>query len=235
MCGWDRRSLVPEHSRREQLRLNCDPCLGPDPGEQSFEVPAAEGDASRRRRPIRPRQVQEHRAAAAGDPGTGVVVDLDDEVVEVVLPPQAVAWFIGRAAERAVVAAVSGIFAPGKVGCDALHRQEGRGRGWRSARHHSRTSRNRPRGVAPSPSILLARMPARPSTTGMASGPASSTPRVRVPGRVRTRIREKDRFRTEWRARIQGWGVSSKQQTPLALLPPNALLRARHCGARLTE
>src|SRR5262245_63189608 len=62
---------------------------------------------------------------------------------------------------------------------------------WRSARHHRRIGRNRPRGVAPSPSNLLARMPPRPSTTGSARGPASRMPRVGLPGRARTRIKEK--------------------------------------------
>src|SRR5262249_38892788 len=59
-----------------------------------------------------------------------------------------------------------------------------------SARHHRRTRRNRPRGVAPSPSNLLARMPPRPSTTESERGPTVRMPRVRLPGRARTRIRE---------------------------------------------
>ena len=62
------------------------------------------------------------------------------------------------------------------------------GRATRSARHHTRRSRKVPRGVPPSPSRLLARMPPRPSATGRASGPANSQPRVRWPGFARTRI-----------------------------------------------
>jgi Zn-dependent protease with chaperone function len=56
--------------------------------------------------------MDEDRAAPAGHPWAGVVVDLDDEIVEVVVPPQPVAWFTGRLPEGAIVAAVSGILAP---------------------------------------------------------------------------------------------------------------------------
>src|SRR5262249_29549373 len=93
------------------------------------------------------------------------------------------------------------------------------GRGWRSARHHSRTGRNRPRGVPPSPSNLLARMPARPSTTKIAAGPASSTPRVGLPGRVRTRISDNDRPLIE----VPPRAPLRPALAPLALLAPNAL------------
>src|SRR3981081_2170581 len=118
----------------------------------------------------------EHRAAAAGHPRAGVVVDLDDEIVEVVLPPKPVAWFSGRAAKGAVITSVSGILAPGDIAGNASQGQQGtRPRGAPPA-HQSGGSRNRPRGVAPSPSNLLARTPARPSTTGMARGPATRTP-----------------------------------------------------------
>ena len=56
------------------------------------------------------------------------------------------------------------------------------------SRHHSRTGRNTPRGVPPSPSRLFARTPPRPSVTGKACGPAVSQPRMRVPDAARTWI-----------------------------------------------
>ena len=68
--------------------------------------------------------MQEHRAAAAGHPRAGIVVDLDDEIVEMVVPPQPVAWFSGRAAEGAVIAPVGGIFAPGNVTGNASDGQQ---------------------------------------------------------------------------------------------------------------
>src|SRR5271169_7202386 len=66
------------------------------------------------------------------------------------------------------------------------------GRGWRSARHHKRLRWKAPRGVAPSPSRLLALMPVRPSATGNASGPAVSTPRELCAGLRRTASRRND-------------------------------------------
>ena len=130
--------------------------------------------------------MDEHGAAPAGDAGPRVVVDFDEEVVEVVVAPEPVAWFIGRAPERPVVAPVGRVLAPGVAGrCGAPAAASAAGN-WRSARHHSRSGRKRPRGVPPSPSRLSARMPARPSATGMASGPANSQPCDRRPGRERT-------------------------------------------------
>src|SRR5262249_56870613 len=42
-----------------------------------------------------------------------------------VVAPEAVAWFISRAGERPVIAAVAGILAPGHAGVDADRRQQG--------------------------------------------------------------------------------------------------------------
>ena len=47
---------------------------------------------------------------------------------------------------------------------------------------------DRPRGVPPSPSRLLATIPARPSATGRVKDPALKMPRVLAPDRARTRI-----------------------------------------------
>src|SRR5262249_26371578 len=84
---------------------------------------------------------------------------------------------------------------------------------------HRRIGRNRPRGVAPSPSNLLARIPPRPSTTGSASGPASRMPRVGLPGRARTRIREKARRRMEQTFGSEPMNLSYKKQTGLLFYP----------------
>src|SRR5262249_1936796 len=112
------------------------------------------------------------------------------------------------------------------------------GRLARSARHQRRSRRNRPRGVAPSPSNLLARMPVRPSTTGTARLPPSNTPRLRSPGRTRIRIREKGRRGMKSGCHSTSTGLV-QGQSPLALLPPNALLRAtsayRQGGSRAFE
>src|SRR4051812_40345450 len=62
--------------------------------------------------------MQEHGAAASGNARAGVVVDLDDEIVEVILAPQAVAGLAGRTPHGLVIMAVGRIFAPGVFGPD---------------------------------------------------------------------------------------------------------------------
>jgi hypothetical protein len=57
--------------------------------------------------------MQKYRTAAAGDPGAGVVGELDHQVIEVILAPEPIASFIGRPAEGPVVAAIRGVLAPG--------------------------------------------------------------------------------------------------------------------------
>ena len=69
--------------------------------------------------------MDEDRAAAAGDPRPGIVVDLDNEVVEAIVTAQPVARFLGRARERAVIAPVVRVFAPGVMWADAADRQRG--------------------------------------------------------------------------------------------------------------
>lgn len=67
--------------------------------------------------------MDENGAAAAGHARPGIVVDFNDHVVEVVVPAQPVAWFIGRATERAIVAAVARILAPRIETVNAADRQ----------------------------------------------------------------------------------------------------------------
>ena len=70
------------------------------------------------------RQMQEDRAAAAGYSGLGVVIDLDDEIIEVIVAPEPVAAAIRRQPHRLVVMAIAGVFAPGVLGPDGANRQE---------------------------------------------------------------------------------------------------------------
>jgi len=68
--------------------------------------------------------MHEHGAASACHPGAGIVVDFDDEIVEVVGPPKAVAAVGGCPSKRSVIPPVGGIFAPGEVGGDAVGGQQ---------------------------------------------------------------------------------------------------------------
>src|SRR5436853_7918709 len=105
MCGSGPRFSAAEANRGVNLYLNRDCCLGPEPSKQPAQVASRECDASGSRRAVWPSHMQEHSAAAPGDAGPGVVVDLDDDVVEAVVAPEPVAWFIGRAAKWTIVAA----------------------------------------------------------------------------------------------------------------------------------
>jgi len=67
------------------------------------QIVALERHAAGGRRQTRPGDMDEDGAAQPGHPRPGVVVDLDDQVVEAIPPAEPVAWFIGRAVERAVV------------------------------------------------------------------------------------------------------------------------------------
>src|SRR5512147_3220988 len=69
--------------------------------------------------------MQEHGAAAAGNSWAGVVIDLDDEIVEVVLAGQPVAGLVADQADRLIVVAVPRVLAPGVFGPDRPDRQIG--------------------------------------------------------------------------------------------------------------
>jgi hypothetical protein len=68
--------------------------------------------------------MEEYSAAAPSHTGPRIVVDLDDDVVEAVVPAQSVAWFIGRPPEGMVIAAVCRVLAPSIVGPDPPDREQ---------------------------------------------------------------------------------------------------------------
>ena len=50
------------------------------------------------------------------------MIELEKNVVEAVVPPEPVAWFIGRPPEGAVVAPIGWVFTPGVGGADTANR-----------------------------------------------------------------------------------------------------------------
>ncbi len=62
--------------------------------------------------------MDEHGTAAARDPRPGIVIKLKEKVIKGVVAPEAVAWFIGRPPEHAVIAPIGRIFTPGVGGAD---------------------------------------------------------------------------------------------------------------------
>ena len=69
--------------------------------------------------------MQEYRAAAAGNARRGVVIDLDDEIVEMVVAPEPIATVIAIQPYRPVVMAAVGVLAPGVLRPDGANGQEG--------------------------------------------------------------------------------------------------------------
>ena len=147
------------------------------PLDQPPQGAGFERDATGGRREFLPGDMDEHRAAASGDPRPGVVADLDDEVVERIRAPKPVRGAsLGARRPACCSAGRRGLRTSRRCGRMRRTGSPVRGRGMRSARHHNRRSTKVPRGVPPSPSRLLALIPPRPSATGRANGPAISQP-----------------------------------------------------------
>jgi hypothetical protein len=57
-------------------------------------------------------------AAAPRHARAAIVVEFDDQIVEPIVSPQAIAGFAGAAPDRPIVAAIGGVFAPGIIRAD---------------------------------------------------------------------------------------------------------------------
>src|SRR6266404_186266 len=68
--------------------------------------------------------MQEYRAAAALDARGIVVVDLDNEIVNMIVPPQSIAVTAALKPNRLVVMPAFRVFAPGIFRSDGTNRQE---------------------------------------------------------------------------------------------------------------
>src|SRR5690606_9262204 len=79
-----------------------DPCLARKAQKEAPQRTGLERDAARSRREFRPRDMHEHGAAASRDARAGVVVELDQEVIEGVGTGEAVAGFPVPQPNRAV-------------------------------------------------------------------------------------------------------------------------------------
>ena len=103
--------------------MNCDSRLRTNPAYQHLQILQPQGYTPSSRRETRPRDMDEYGAAAAGHSGLRVVVNLDKQVIDAIVAPQAVAWFTGRPLKCLIIAPVGRIFAPGIGGTDAAQRQ----------------------------------------------------------------------------------------------------------------
>ena len=103
--------------------MNNDSRLSRDPRDQRQKVVTVQGDTASGRRQTWAGDMDEHGAAATGNSGPRVVIEFEKNVVEGVVAPEVVAWFIGRPPEWAVIAPVGGIFTPGVGRTDPTKRQ----------------------------------------------------------------------------------------------------------------
>jgi len=71
--------------------------------------------------------MQEDRAAASGDSRGGVVVDLDDEIVQVIVAPEAVPVAAEAYSHRLIIMPVGRVLSPGILGTNRLDGQQGPG------------------------------------------------------------------------------------------------------------
>ena len=95
---------------------------GADPIQELTQAALRHRDTPRRRRKTGPRQVDEDRAAAPGDPGAHIVVDFDNQIIEMVRPPKPVTGRASRHFDRTIVTPVGRVLAPGIVRRDSPHR-----------------------------------------------------------------------------------------------------------------
>jgi hypothetical protein len=93
--------------------MNHNSGLRPDPTQELAQIAKAERNATGRGGVAWARYVNKNGASPAGDAGPRVMVDLDEGVVEAVIAPQPVTWFIGRPGKGPIVATIGGVLAPG--------------------------------------------------------------------------------------------------------------------------
>lgn len=85
----------------------------PEALQQSQHRAASQSDAACSRSEFFTGEMNEHGAAAARNARPGIVIDLDDEIVEMIVAHQPVAGFAGSARDRLVVMPVGRVFRPG--------------------------------------------------------------------------------------------------------------------------
>jgi hypothetical protein len=103
--------------------------VGPKPRQQPQHFGFGHRNAPGGGTEVLPRQMQEDRAASARDSRRGVVIDLDDEIIEVILSLEQIASRIAVPAHRPVVMAALRVFAPGVFSADSAN-WEPRPRPW---------------------------------------------------------------------------------------------------------
>lgn len=108
---------------------NLDPAIPREHRQELLQISAFQRDAACSRREIFSREVNEHSAAAIRNARPRVVVEFDDQVVEMIVAPEAIRVARRRKFYRAVVILISRVLAPAIVLTDSSKRQFGSRKG----------------------------------------------------------------------------------------------------------
>jgi len=92
--------------------MNLDSCSRGQSSQQNSKIAAAQRNAAFGRPKAGTRDVNEHGTPTTGNARPRIVVDFDNQIIEMVVSAQAIAWFIGRAAKWPIIAPVGGVLAP---------------------------------------------------------------------------------------------------------------------------
>jgi hypothetical protein len=84
-----------------------------------------ERDAPGSRTESRSGDVDEDSAAPSGDARPGVVIKLDDQVVEPIVSPKAISRLVWTPLDGMIIPTMPGVFDPGVVWSDGPRRQQG--------------------------------------------------------------------------------------------------------------
>jgi hypothetical protein len=220
------RALTPSSGLRPSGRPDIDARMRTQSPQQAQQILGAESHAAGRAGAIGPSHVYEHGAAPTGDTRTGIVGNLDHQVVEVVVTPKAVARFIGRPSERTVVAAIDGILAPCQGRIDATYRHQGPGPR-QAIGAPPQANQTKPSARRCAVALPLIGRNARPSEHNR-NDVAATQPHATAPsGPHRTQANQRKALSLHCLTVCarDPIGDSSRAQVLLALLAPNVLLR----------
>ena len=118
MCAWGARSSGRAF-KSPDLNLGA----ATETREQAPQVFRLQRHAARRRREVRPRDMDKNGATAVLCPGARVVIKLDHKIVQMIVAPKAVGRTRLSELDRAIVAAVGRVFTPCVVHLDSARRQ----------------------------------------------------------------------------------------------------------------
>jgi hypothetical protein len=172
--------------------------------------------------------MDEYRAAAARGPWSRIVIDFDDNVVERIRAPQAIADLPGLQPDRTIIAAIRGVFAPSVHRSDRSDRQK-RSRPWQAVRAPPKPDEPKASGRRGAVTFPLVNLdPAAAERHRDPPGPDCEPPLLAIGGsRAHIHIGERYSMHIVLIGRLSLRRQGAGRRVELALFPPIALLAAR--------